>query len=368
MNKSLPRLRDPFVSPSQRRVDLLCDTCESFVANPPRDPVDRKAFADLVLRQLRLVDTPGRAQAARLISSSREVPRQVVLRFANDTITVAEPVLALSPALGELDLISVIAVTSRDHHMAIASRADLTSRVVSSLFLIPSGGIFLALAKNSAAEFDGAQKGILLSAALKDSQLASALLNRGDIEHTVLAPAFFMVSSAGRRSILSAIAAGPSDPGEMVAPGGLPASPHLETITEAYLSDNPEPAVEILEGELRVSESIALAMLTDPSPEPFAMAMKMLGASAETFSAAILKSGGEVSRSTRRFEQLMRLYDWLEPATVSRLLRIFRGPSRPRIDFRYAPQTEDVPRAQDRLQPRGIPSKVPDRLRTFGRG
>lgn len=347
------------MSPSQRRTDLLCEMCESFVSNTSLTLEDRHAFAVMFLRQLKQVDIKGRIQAAEILSRSKELPRQVALKLANEKIEVARPILALSPALSELDLISLIAVTQKEHHIAIASRANITPRLVSCLFTIPTESIFRALANNSAAEFDAAQKGILLNIALKNADLATILLNRGDIDHTALAPTFFIVPSSARRSILDAVARMPHRPDEMIGIKNTTPSPFLDDITKAYIDGDLEDASEILEAELKVSQSIAFAMLTDPSPEPFALAMKLLGADTDLFCKALLLQGGGTARSTNRFKSMRELYRWLEPTTAARLLNLLKGRHKPRVDFRYAPYGIDSERdaqARPRIE---TPSMLP---------
>src|ERR1700712_4771928 len=91
---------------------------------------EQVAQYDEVLCQLaELVETEARAHVAKLLAPLERAPGTVVVRLANDTIEVAQPLLEFSNVLSDDDLIEIAAKQSEAHRLAIAGREVVTERV-----------------------------------------------------------------------------------------------------------------------------------------------------------------------------------------------------------------------------------------------
>lgn len=144
---------------------------------------EQVAQYDEVLCQLaELVETEARAHVAKLLAPLDRAPGNVVVKLANDTIEVAQPLLEFSNVLSDDDLIEIIANQTEDHRTAIAGRASVPERVGDAIVEYGESPSVTRLVRNANAELGQQTLSRLVERAAGDAEIAANLRGRGDID------------------------------------------------------------------------------------------------------------------------------------------------------------------------------------------
>lgn len=128
-----------------RDAALLRATTELFVLEANHDADAIRRFEELATHFLARVPAADRAFVAERLSRSADAPASVLRLLGKDVPEVASPVLKRSPALGEFDLLTIIAATGTPHHRLIATRSDLSALVVGALRLTGDADVIARL-------------------------------------------------------------------------------------------------------------------------------------------------------------------------------------------------------------------------------
>lgn len=134
---------------------------------------------------------PEASCEARLFLSDRLAdaeapPRGALLLLARDAITVAQPILARSPALGEDDLAEIARTKGPGHMGVIAERRDLTLRVTDILVLRGDDEVRRIVAGNAEAPISDKSFARLSLQARGDATIEARLIGRGDLPDMVI--------------------------------------------------------------------------------------------------------------------------------------------------------------------------------------
>ena len=129
-----------------RDAALLRAMTELFTLEKKHDAEALRRFEELATHYLGRVGPADRAFAAEKLSRSPDAPAAVLRLLGSDILDIAGPILKRSPALGEFDLLTIIAATGHPHHRLIALRRDLTPLVVSALRLTGDAEVIARLA------------------------------------------------------------------------------------------------------------------------------------------------------------------------------------------------------------------------------
>lgn len=142
---------------------------------------------DEVLCQLaELVEVEARVHVAKLLAPLARAPGTVVVKLANDTIEVAEPLLQFSNVLSDDDLIDIATNQTEAHRVAIARRQGVAERVGDAI--VEHGGTESAihLVQNNNAEIGQTALERLMARAAETPQIATDLRGRTDIDWSSL--------------------------------------------------------------------------------------------------------------------------------------------------------------------------------------
>jgi hypothetical protein len=149
---------------------------------------EQVAQYDEVLCQLaELVEAEARAHVAKLLAPLDRAPGNVVVKLANDTIEVAQPLLEFSNVLTDDDLIDIVAGQSEAHRLAIAGRTMVAERVGEAIVTHGEQPSVERLIKNPNAELGPSSLRLLVEKAATDAELAANLRGREDIDWKSLA-------------------------------------------------------------------------------------------------------------------------------------------------------------------------------------
>ena len=149
---------------------------------------EQVAQYDEVLCQLaELVEAEARAHVAKLLAPLDRAPGNVVVKLANDTIEVAQPLLEFSNVLTDDDLIDIVASQSEAHRVAIAARSQVAERVGEAIVTHGEQPSVTRLVNNPNAGLGADTLRKLVEKAASDADLAANLRGREDIDWKSLA-------------------------------------------------------------------------------------------------------------------------------------------------------------------------------------
>lgn len=144
-------------------------------------------YDDVLCQLAELVEAEARAHVAKLLAPLDRAPGNVVVRLANDTLEVAQPLLEFSNVLSDDDLIDIIANQSEAHRVAIAGRPAVADRVGEAIVTHGAEPSVTRLVKNPNAELGAETLKKLVEKAAADAELAATLRGREDIDWKSLA-------------------------------------------------------------------------------------------------------------------------------------------------------------------------------------
>src|SRR5436309_9851143 len=105
------------------RPTLLRVLTDQYLHRRAHTPDEDRQYTELTLRLLDETDVPTRAAVAARLAAHAGAPRAIILRLARDVLTVAEPILRLSPQLAPADLEAIARERGGDYAGIIATRA-----------------------------------------------------------------------------------------------------------------------------------------------------------------------------------------------------------------------------------------------------
>lgn len=144
---------------------------------------EQVAQYDEVLCQLaELVESEARVHVAKLLAPLDRAPGNVVVKLANDTIEVAQPLLEFSNVLSDDDLIEIIANQSEEHRVAIAGRTQVPERVGEAIVEHGETASVIKLVRNTNAEIGQQALERLAERAASDAAIAADLRGREDLD------------------------------------------------------------------------------------------------------------------------------------------------------------------------------------------
>src|SRR2546430_2495078 len=101
----------PRSSAATRDANLIRATTDLYVQDAVHDRDETRRFEELAVHFLPKIALADRAYVAQRLADRRDAPPAVIRLLVRDTLEVAGPVLAASPVLDSLTLLSTIATT-----------------------------------------------------------------------------------------------------------------------------------------------------------------------------------------------------------------------------------------------------------------
>ena len=138
-------------------------------------------FGDIALKLLGQLEEETRAALAERVCADDMAPHQLMLHLAQDSASVAEPVLQNSPVLLPEDLVAIASTASMDHLGAIAGRESVEQAVTAVLVDRGDQTVLSKVAENKGADFSEASFFVILEKAGDVEQIQAALMVRPDL-------------------------------------------------------------------------------------------------------------------------------------------------------------------------------------------
>ncbi len=179
------------------RDQLFRDTARLFTFVWDRCDDRQVEQYDAVLCQLaELVEVEGRSEVAQMLAPLERAPGTVVVKLANDSFEVAQPLLEFSNVLSDDDLIDIVSRASEEHRVAIAGRSSVAERVGDAIVTHGGQQSVIRLVRNENAELGQDTLSALVKKASKDAGVAENLRGRSGIDWKNL---YDKISSAGEK-------------------------------------------------------------------------------------------------------------------------------------------------------------------------
>ncbi|MEP3665245.1 MAG: DUF2336 domain-containing protein, partial [Roseibium sp.] len=171
--------RDSSATGRKSFVGMLTDLFVS--SGKERDEQISLLFGDIVLKVLGQLEEETRVILSKRVCHVEEAPRELMVKLAQDEISVAQPVLENSPVLTSEDLVKIATSASMEHLGAIACRESVSAEVTTVLVDRGDAALLSKVAENKGARFADASFLQLVEKARSDETIQAALANRADL-------------------------------------------------------------------------------------------------------------------------------------------------------------------------------------------
>ena len=178
--------------------------------------LDRGEFeiaADIVRQLIRETEAEIRRRLAERLAETPDAPRDLVLALANDEISIARPLLTMSAALADADLIEIIKNRGMAHRLAIANRSDVSATVSAALVETGESDVMEELLANRSARIAEATFAYLSELSRERERLQTPLVSRDDLPGDVAARLYGWVAADLKRQIRDRYAFDPASAG-----------------------------------------------------------------------------------------------------------------------------------------------------------
>ncbi|TAK47459.1 MAG: DUF2336 domain-containing protein [Xanthobacteraceae bacterium] len=190
---------------SEKRVAMLRQVTDLFLKDADCFSDEQiRVFDDVFCVLIDLIGTRARAELSARLAPIDTAPATAIQTLArDDEISVAAPVLTLSPRLTTSDLIEIASTKSQDHLLAICSRVRIASAVANVILDRGERHVVHRLARNAGAEFSDAGYAALTARAEDDDELAGWTGLRLDLPIRFLRELLERASEAVRAQLLA---------------------------------------------------------------------------------------------------------------------------------------------------------------------
>ncbi len=224
-----------------------------YVDGAPLSPREMDIATDILRKLVREAEIAVRQRMSERLARDRRAPRDLVLALARDDIMVARPVLAMSAALRDRDLIEIVRHKTKQHQLAVAAREGVGKGVAAVIAETGDSDVVTELLHNPSARIAEATYAYIAERSKKEVQLQAPLLTRDDLPGEIAARMYGWVATELRTVI---------EQKYKVAAQILDA-PLLESLTEVAGEHGPE--VPWNEAERGLAEAIKAERLNDPA-------------------------------------------------------------------------------------------------------
>ncbi len=181
-------------------VEQIGDLCFSLDAKLDARELEHVfAIIETLVEQ---ADARVRCKLSEHMSVRNDVPHDLLLFLASDEIDVAYPVLVWSKLLTDDDLIGLVIKHARDHHLAIAQRANITPSVSEALVQTDDKEVVVTLLRNDEARFSDDTYQHLAKASLQVPEYRAPIVDRNDVSPEIAGRIYAWVGEALQSAIL----------------------------------------------------------------------------------------------------------------------------------------------------------------------
>jgi hypothetical protein len=314
------------------RPTLLRVLTDQYLHRRAHTPDEERQYTELTLRLLEETDVPARAAVASRLAPHACAPRAIILRLARDVLTVAEPILRLSPQLAAADLDAIARERGADYAAIIAARTAPQpapqggSQAISTS---PPAAARPNLAPTTKSARPPQPQPMATSPAGGTADVSAPRTPlpdiRSDMQAKELCGLFFAASSMERRLILISLEFVPTAP---VLPVPMRQT-DIWRFESAALQHKTDAVLGDLERTLGISRRMASRIIEDDMGEPTVTAAKAMELPADVLQRILLFMNPRVGQSVDRVYELANLYAEISTDAARRLIGILRDADPP---------------------------------------
>jgi len=310
---------------------------------------ERHLMYDILQQTVHQAEMGLRQNVAKRLAQAAGVPRELAKLLANDEIEVAFPILSMSDALLDEDLIEIIHSRSVEHQLAVTKRPMVSELVSDAIVKKGEEDVIRSLLLNPNSKISSTTVEYLVDESKRLTSVQEPILRREDLDPELCERMFTWVSSALRLYILDNYELDPDfvssvieDAAEDVknAKPTKPAKPAPEKrLVEELKEDGlmePEIMVQILEdGDVRLfismfqnytglSDSMIMEMLQDRDGTGLAIACKAAQLDKPIFSSIYAHSykakRGGVKIRRQEINKMLGRYDLMSEQAAEKVV------------------------------------------------
>jgi uncharacterized protein (DUF2336 family) len=165
------------------------------------DRAEYEIAADIVRRLVRDIEADIKLRLAERLAETPDAPKELVVALANDEIDIARPLLTMSAALADEDLVEIVRQRGMSHRLAIASRDGVSETVAAALVESGDTDVMRELLDNRSARIADATYAYLAELARERETLQKPLVGREDLPGDVAARLYGWVAADLKRRI-----------------------------------------------------------------------------------------------------------------------------------------------------------------------
>lgn len=159
-------------------------------------------MADILRKLIRDCEMAVRRDLSERLAKAENPPHDLILALANDEFEVAQPILAQSQVLRDIELIQIIRHRTQQHQLAIAMRRSVSEYVSDALVETGSIDVVKALLENQNAKISEATMEYLAEESQRVDSYQEPLIKRQDLKPELAERMYLWVSAALRQYIL----------------------------------------------------------------------------------------------------------------------------------------------------------------------
>ncbi|MCA3246981.1 MAG: DUF2336 domain-containing protein [Azospirillum sp.] len=165
------------------------------------DRAEYEIAADIVRRLIRDIEADIKLRLAERLAETPDAPKELVVALANDEIDIARPLLTMSAALADEDLIEIVRQRGMAHRLAIAGREEVSATVAAALVDSGDVDVMRELLDNRSARIAEATYAYLAELSRERAELQRPLVGREDLPGEVAARLYGWVAADLKRRI-----------------------------------------------------------------------------------------------------------------------------------------------------------------------
>ena len=188
---------------STKRRELLREMTDLFFSvHAPQSEPEMQLFDTVLVQLSREMEEAVRAELGVRFADASNAPLNLVRSLANDSIAVAEPILASSRVLSETDLLDVVRTQGQDHLRAVSRREEVSEAVSDVIVERGDDQTLGVLLGNEGARLSREASETAVTRAQANKDLHEAVINRRDLPPDLLNEMYFVAEARLRQRIL----------------------------------------------------------------------------------------------------------------------------------------------------------------------
>ncbi|MDG1439048.1 MAG: DUF2336 domain-containing protein, partial [Emcibacteraceae bacterium] len=157
---------------------------------------------DILGRIINDIEINIRQKLSLKLADRTDVPAELIILLANDSIEVANPVLLQNTLLTDKELVKIIQRKSRQHQLSIAARKMLSSDVSRELVRTDDDDVIVTLLTNQSAKIDNDTIERLVEKSKTREVLQAPLIRRQDLPKHIAARMYSWISMSLQNELL----------------------------------------------------------------------------------------------------------------------------------------------------------------------